>query len=161
MPRVPRKLNELSRRLSVVAFGLWLGGVGCAFCCTAAPTAGVQTEAPAYALGTRSADAAAAATHCSARARPGPTNGSGRDRTAASAATSGPSSDHTASCCGKPRQPSSPARDQRPATENPTAGTRVDFSHRAAATIGAARPAPRGRSPDESATHVRCCLFLI
>lgn len=152
-----RNLNTLARRLSAVAFAIWLGGAGCVFC-HVTPAARARQDAPV----TRRARAASAGVHCPAHAGRSPEASDERGRAAAASAKgSNPFDRRPAMRCREARPTSDQSRNPRPANERPTADAHGEFAHGEVASSHVASPRPRGRSPDGRATHVRCCVFLI
>ncbi|HEX7175975.1 MAG TPA: hypothetical protein VF240_12010, partial [Pyrinomonadaceae bacterium] len=98
-------LSSFTRRLAVVAFGLWLGGAGCAFCCASAENPARVQDATSSA-GAQADSTIFAPTHCPAHARASAGTTDGFERDATSVQTPSPTDNHASSCCGKSRQPS-------------------------------------------------------
>ena len=155
------KTAGLARRALTIAFGLWLAGAGCAFCCTSADAATrAQAEDSSSVHGAHEPRIASAPTHCPSHARASKVANGDSDETAASARVLSPLGNHAGACCRKARQPSDPARKLNPETE-PAANVARSEVARAEGYTFAGRPAARSRSPDGRTAHVRCCVFLI
>ena len=150
-----QKLSVVTRRVSVVALGLWLSGVGCVFGCTT--PAHAQTHSVRHTTRAQSAQTA----HCPAHARHA-AGAKAESGTAAATLFAPPSeSNQEGLRCPKAGLLSDAARKQNPAPEradlpawvNPTA---TDFVAHYPDT-----PDARQRAPDGRSAHVLCCVFLI
>lgn len=154
-------LSRLTRRLAAVAFGLWLGGAGCAFCCASVGADAAHARVAAAPTAALAEGNVFAPAHCPAHARASAAPAVGLTQADLSVQATSPTDNHASSCCGKSRQPSDAARKLRPAADGAANGASAELSHRDACVSVAARPAARGRSPDGRSAHVRCCVFLI
>lgn len=146
------------RRLSAAAFGLWLTGLGSAFCC--GPDAR-DIHARKGAEAARDESAAAPGGHCAAR--PGRVSGDADDAGvgANSIETTSRVMSGASSCCGRACRHPYAAPRLPPLNEVAFACALETISRSGGAAPGLSRTEARGRSPDGSATHVRCCVFRI
>lgn len=146
------------RRLSAAAFGLWLTGLGSAFCCG---PAGRDAQAREDAASARDESAAAPGGHCAAHRARTSDNAVVVGVVANTFATASRVMVGTSSCCGRACRHPYPT--SRVATGNELAFVCIleNVSRASGATSEITRPEARGHSPDGRATHVRCCVFRI
>ena len=148
------QISAVARRVSVLAFALWLGGAGCLFCCQAdvAPAADTSTPPARFtAHGTHSCCTARAATRAAADSRGSAVN------------------------AFAPRLARGPARHacphdtlvlahaaRRPRALEPTVATFAKATTRVL-RVAAFTPAPcaRSRLPDGGETYLRLAVLLI
>ena len=162
MRAVLQKLRACARRASGFAFGLWLAGAGCAFCCegTAAATPPRQASARQTPPVHHAPAAASSGEACPLHA--GRQAGS-RDapRADKDLAAPRPASYRRAACCAKGWQPSDAARKPRLTPERAAALPPGEFPDAQPPAVGVPAPDARGRLPDRRGTYVRLCSFLI
>lgn len=156
-----RNLSSFTRRLSALAFGLWLCGAGCVFCCVPAADAARERGSAANVVADVMLEGdASSAAHCPAHARRAPRTARVSDKVTIYAGTLPPADEQAGSCCARSRQASDPARKQRPVPERAAASLWAS-THPDAAASAKGQTRARARSPDGRARHIRCCLFLI
>jgi hypothetical protein len=157
MRPAPGRMSVLTSRLCAVALAFWLGGVGCALCCSA----GEASAAVSSEHDVRAERAASAPASCHARVRSGSEASGESDVAASSVSGQSPSRERAGACFAKARLASDPARKPRPAEGRTDAHPRRESSQAEAAASVAVRAHARSRPPDGSATHLRCRVFLI
>lgn len=172
MNAITHRTTKLARRLTVLAFGLWLAGMSCALCCPELVKANSHADASSAHRLPGARQSVSSSEHCPAHA---PHNAPAQAQSAqthhADLKTASPLGISTksaplwhegraASCCEKVRQPSAAPRKLRPVPE-PTAIDATEKISLVATLVYLVPPMARERLPDGRATHVRCRVFLI
>jgi hypothetical protein len=150
------KIGVVIGRLFVLAFGLWLGGAGCLFCCQAD-----DASAPGASTSKLAAQLSMPAAHACCKARRAPLTSVGERSNAADSFAVRRASDTARHACAhdtlllantayKPRPTERPAATL---TNRPMPSAHV-------AAFGRA-PVARSRLPDDSDTYLRLAVFLI
>ncbi|HZB43888.1 MAG TPA: hypothetical protein VE360_01520 [Pyrinomonadaceae bacterium] len=155
MRHASRPSSKLRGRLCVVALAFWLGGAGCALCCS-----GVEASAAAPGARDASAERAASAPPSCHAAALSPSETSSGVRDVDSSREASPD-EHAGACCSRARLKSDPARNPRPTEGRDAARPRRETPEAGDFASAAGLSEARSRSPDNRATHLRCQVFLI
>jgi hypothetical protein len=156
-----QKIRATVRRAPAFAFGLWLAGAGCAFCCEGSILGASHVAAHAAAHESQTTAAMSSSSSCPlhAQRQTQAREASGEARMLVT--TSRPAGLRVPSCCVKGWQPSDAARKPRVTPERAAALPSEEFLQALASTAFVAAPDARGRLPDRGGTYVRVCSFLI
>lgn len=157
---VPQFLYEFARRLSIIAFALWLSvGVGCAFCFAGA-TPLVSVAPVAHESEEQMSAAAVARPSCEAHSQR-LTESKNRTGSTATLTASRRTNTHGSTCCEMERPASETARKLR-FSQNGSTG-RASFETVTGVVLFPASSTFKAWNcfPNQRRAYIRCCTFVI